>query len=1147
MLIICNLSYAAKCDPEALVKTVELTVNEKKDMRKAYLEYIEKDLSSLHVSTEFKDKFFFGDSKEFTLGKILEEIYNEAKLVKQNLAEQVYKQYSAAKNKKALGVICKEIEKIEINPKYPFAKNKVILYGDDELTKKWGITFTEFNDIRSNFLQEKITLEQDWNNMKWLYTCRLDFSKKDILLLEDEPDSCGELRSSVMICLAPNFSTHVSTLKRVRGKGKLALERVYTDSKKKKGSVLSCPSPAGSIKNKKSLKIVRKQSTREEQKSRPLHSNNRKKDLLVPMKGSFSGEITNDLTKEKIIGAKLLFEQLPGQVSAQQGVYDFNKVSLIHQGKDVHVSYTNFYEPNKSNISYIKPEDQTPGYDVALVPKKTNLRGHVYDSDGQPITSEVINLTVKYRLDTGEIFNKTFIAKTNESGEYSINNIYAIYHIVDADQSTNAFDSKHGIDFEMDPDAQWNNLDVTLNMNHTILKGKILDIKTKEPVSNVSVALKGISKSDGSEYVVTTDDSGSYEIKLNEHPVLSIPSKTKLELVANENKASDRRYWSGESEEVILNNNDAGIDKDDRSEYTKKNKILMHSVNNKNLILDTFLKDVEGKIYHKQTMKPLENVQVSLRQLSTGNIRKVRTDKKGFYRFRFLDAGEYEVSSSHRDGEKVYDPDKKVVTIDHESDQIVNLKLSKKDIYGYATDGKTGRRLSDVDIELNFNGVRKTARTDAKGYYYIHSVKSGRNKVVGSKLEFITNDQEVSIEDASIRLDIPLVKIKQTRDRLVVVLQWDAAPKDLDSQLLTDKHHLYYKKLSSGFNSLDAAGFNAKLDTDNTTGFGPETVTIKLKENSRETFSGQKYSYLVYKYSSERKKLKDSNGKISIFSNGERIKEFRVDQVSDSDSRLWHGFDINPDGTIVEINDFKYREQYDEIGRLQDRNEFLKDKESKMREKKNNEKSDLGEISKVEKQKIEVEDYLELALGITDVEKFIRSGDKSLDLNLYNKSKMKLLTAQISELENIRDNYNPNQKVTLEQEIEDLKEQAKILKENQSQWSDDERSEYKFLLEDIKWTEFTYANLDSARLDDGIEEMKQERQEVKIQLKSYLETYPEIAREYKTLFAKLSPEDKEIFQKFDLMVKAMDKEKKGNIKKVRALEEEVNQSLRRYR
>ena len=59
-------------------------------------------------------------------------------------------------------------------------------------------------------------------------------------------------------------------------------------------------------------------------------------------------------------------------------------------------------------------------------------------------------------------------------------------------------------------------------------------------------------------------------------------------------------------------------------------------------------------------------------------------------------------------------------------------------------------------------------------------------------------------------------------DEYRVILTWGSSPSDLDSHLEGPGYHVFYS---------NKTGKNAELDVDDTTSYGPETVTFRAEDD----------------------------------------------------------------------------------------------------------------------------------------------------------------------------------------------------------------------------------------------------------------------------------------------------------------------------
>lgn len=128
-------------------------------------------------------------------------------------------------------------------------------------------------------------------------------------------------------------------------------------------------------------------------------------------------------------------------------------------------------------------------------------------------------------------------------------------------------------------------------------------------------------------------------------------------------------------------------------------------------------------------------------------------------------------------------------------------------------------------------------------------------------------------------------------DGLRVVLNWGAEPHDLDSHIAFPNNHIYFAR------KLGDAGADANLDVDNTTGFGPETITIGRKH------LGESYVYAVHDYTNRfspgSSGLARSHAKVLVYIGQSLVRSYYVPKQA---GNLWTVFRITPEGEFQDIN-----------------------------------------------------------------------------------------------------------------------------------------------------------------------------------------------------------------------------------------------------
>ena len=216
--------------------------------------------------------------------------------------------------------------------------------------------------------------------------------------------------------------------------------------------------------------------------------------------------------------------------------------------------------------------------------------------------------------------------------------------------------------------------------------------------------------------------------------------------------------------------------------------------------------------------------------------------------------------------------------------------------------GVSGKVLNAVDrspianVLVTISG--QTGTTDTDGNYTILNVGPGDHDVAGASDGFCPFSAPFTIpdgyEDESFTYNFsmsPMLEGEQIR----MVLNWGATPNDLDSHLLTPEiegntHHIFY----SNTGSYTAVPY-AKLDTDDTNGYGPETITIN------QLFAGT-YTYYIKNYSGGSSGLKNSNAVVQIYS-GESCTANIIEVPTDTNGLFWYVCDIDgATGDITVVN-----------------------------------------------------------------------------------------------------------------------------------------------------------------------------------------------------------------------------------------------------
>jgi hypothetical protein len=138
-------------------------------------------------------------------------------------------------------------------------------------------------------------------------------------------------------------------------------------------------------------------------------------------------------------------------------------------------------------------------------------------------------------------------------------------------------------------------------------------------------------------------------------------------------------------------------------------------------------------------------------------------------------------------------------------------------------------------------------------------------------------------------LSYAISPVMQQLDGLRVVLNWGAAPRDLDAHLVSAGEHVYWNQQQ---------GDDSTLDVDQRNGYGPETITI------RERQGGRRYVYAVHDFSD--RTLQDSNAlelgrpQVRVYVGQTLVRSYEIDPARKGN--LWTVFAINEDGAIEDLD-----------------------------------------------------------------------------------------------------------------------------------------------------------------------------------------------------------------------------------------------------
>ena len=227
---------------------------------------------------------------------------------------------------------------------------------------------------------------------------------------------------------------------------------------------------------------------------------------------------------------------------------------------------------------------------------------------------------------------------------------------------------------------------------------------------------------------------------------------------------------------------------------------------------------------------------------------------------------------------------------------------------GKITDSVDGSPISKATLKFrkgynNKNGkVYATAKTKSNGSYSV-KLAAGQYTIQVSRKSYVTTyiNSSCSKKKSYNYLETSISK-PVANGRYRVVLTWGSTPRDLDAHLTGPtgyggEFHVYYRNKNAYRNGQVIAN----LDVDDTTSYGPETVTINFDVAPTGTYRYYIHDYTNRSYSYS-KALAGSRARVIVYKGSRQIASYSVPNKAGT---KWHVFDI-VNGKIVKRNTMGY-------------------------------------------------------------------------------------------------------------------------------------------------------------------------------------------------------------------------------------------------
>ncbi|MBU3825852.1 MAG: tetratricopeptide repeat protein [Candidatus Oceanisphaera merdipullorum] len=197
------------------------------------------------------------------------------------------------------------------------------------------------------------------------------------------------------------------------------------------------------------------------------------------------------------------------------------------------------------------------------------------------------------------------------------------------------------------------------------------------------------------------------------------------------------------------------------------------------------------------------------------------------------------------------------------------------------------KKINNATLTLQKNGEQSfTATTDSQGQVSLNpSFADTADALLIIKTAGYSN---LVVKCPCAGMTYAVSPVLTNLDSMRIVLNWGANPEDLDSHIVYPDNHIYYSNMS---------GTDAQLDVDDTTGYGPETITLERKHD------GERYVYAVHDYTNRENPgagLANSSAKVFVYVGETLIRTYYV--PTDQMGNLWTVFAITEGGEFQDFN-----------------------------------------------------------------------------------------------------------------------------------------------------------------------------------------------------------------------------------------------------
>jgi|GEM_PF-1315134 len=226
---------------------------------------------------------------------------------------------------------------------------------------------------------------------------------------------------------------------------------------------------------------------------------------------------------------------------------------------------------------------------------------------------------------------------------------------------------------------------------------------------------------------------------------------------------------------------------------------------------------------------------------------------------------------------------------------------------GNVIQADTGRAVGNAEITLRKNFNAKTgssvasATSSSNGIYLFENLPTGYYTMEVAKSGYADNYINVVVVGGREVVRQVTLSPRLNENEMRVVLEWGASPSDLDSHLIGEsanggQFHVSY----SNTRYYENGQLHAELDLDDTSSYGPETITVqgmKISNNENGTYQYYVHDY-SNRYNSGSSALSNSDAMVKVYT-ASGYTEFTVPQ--NQAGTKWSVFKM-VSGEIIPIN-----------------------------------------------------------------------------------------------------------------------------------------------------------------------------------------------------------------------------------------------------